>query len=216
MKRALVLPLLLLGCSRESDVRVYKVPKLAPPPAAADHPDHPGHADHAQPPAGMPEPGMPGAPTGGPGMGGPGAGGPGMNAPASTALDWKDPAGWKRERGSGMRVASYQLPGGVECTVISLAGSGGGDLANVNRWRGQMGLQDIPSLDGAATPFKTPLGQATVVEFDGAGPQAGRRMVAAMLLDGATSWFFKMTGPSGAVAKAKPGLMQLMGSLRRG
>jgi hypothetical protein len=218
MKRALVLPLLLLGCSRESDVRVYKVPKLAPPPAAAasDHPDHPGHEAHAQPPAAAPDPAAPSGPaSGAPGMGGPGAGGAGMNAPASTALDWKDPAGWKREPGSGMRVASFQLPGGVECTVISLAGSGGGDLANVNRWRGQMGLQDIPSLEGAATPLKTPLGQATVVEFDGAGPQAGRRMVAAMLMDGGTSWFFKMTGPAGAVAKAKPGLLQLMGSLRR-
>jgi hypothetical protein len=196
MKRFLWLPLLLLGCSKDSDIQVYKVPK-APASAA---------------PAGMPagHPPLGGGPGAAPGTA------PGMDAPASTALAWTDPAGWTREAGAGMRVASYKLPGEVECTVISLPGDAGGDLANANRWRGQMGLKDIASLDGASSVQKTPLGPARVVDFEGAGPQAGRRMVAAMLSEGGTSWFFKMTGPAGAVAQAKPGFMQLLGSIRRG
>lgn len=203
MKRLLWLPLLLLGCSRDSDITVYKVPKTAGPPTQAALPE--GH-----PPMGGGMPGAgnapaPEAPAGG-----------GMDAPASTALAWTDPPGWKRETGSGMRVASYKLEGGVEVTVISLSGSGGGDLENVNRWRGQMGLPPVQSLQGAVTEIPSGHGPAKLVEFDGAGPQAGKRMVAALKDEHGTTWFFKMTGPSAAVAKAKPGLVQLLGSLRHG
>ncbi len=193
MRYLWVLPLLLAGCSKSSDVSVYKVPKEVPKSAAGD--SHEGH-DHAP---------------------GEGHGAPAdlSQAPASTAMDWKDPAGWKREAGAGFRVATFHLPGEAECSVVSLSGAAGGDLANVNRWRSQMGLGDVASLQGLAKPVKTPLGPATLVEFDGAGPQQGRRMVGAILEDGATSWFFKLTGPAGAVDKAKPGLIQLLGTLRR-
>lgn len=199
MRYLWVLPLLLVGCSKSSDVSVYRVPKEAPKNAAAD--SHAGH-DHAP----------------GEGHGAPAPGGLDQDlsqAPASKAMDWKDPAGWKREAGAGFRVATFHLPGNAECSVISLAGAAGGELANVNRWRGQMGLGDITSLQGLAKPVKTPLGPATLVEFDGAGSHQGHRMVGAILEDGATSWFFKLTGPAGAVDKAKPGLIQLLGTLRR-
>lgn len=210
MKRLIWLPLLLVGCSKESDIQVYKVPKAPAAAAPAALPDgHPPMGGSAPAPAAAPG----ATPAMAPGMTG---GGPGMEAPASTALSWTDPPGWTRQAGAGMRVASYKLPGDVEVTVISLSGAAGGDLPNVNRWRGQMGLPEIPSLDGATTNQKTPLGSARMVEFDGAGAQAGRRMVAAMLTEGEASWFFKMTGPAGAVAKAKPGLLQLLGSVRRG
>ena len=138
------------------------------------------------------------------------------NAPASTSLAWKDPAGWKREAGSGMRVATYALPDGAECSVISLPGAAGGDLANVNRWRGQMGINEVASLQGLATSVKTPIGASTLVDFEGAGAQQGRRMVAAILTDGGTSWFFKLTGPNAAVGQAKPNLIKLLGTLSRG
>ncbi|HJV23404.1 MAG TPA: hypothetical protein VJ570_11945 [Holophagaceae bacterium] len=179
---------------------VYKVPKELPKNAAADsHEGHnhaPGEGHGAAAPGGMtPDP---------------------SQAPASTAMDWKDPAGWTREQGSGFRVATFHLPGEAECSVVSLGGAAGGDLANVNRWRGQMGLGDVTSLQGLAKPVKTSLGPATLVEFDGGGAQKGRRMVGVILVDGSTSWFFKLTGPAGAVDKAKPGLIQLLGTLRRG
>lgn len=200
MRTLWLLPLLIVGCSKSSDVSVYKVPKELPKNAAAD--SHEGH-NHA-----------PGEGHGAPAPGGAMAPDP-SQAPASTAMDWKDPVGWNREAGSGFRVASFRLPGSAECSVVSLSGAAGGELANVNRWRGQMGLGDVTSLQGLSKPVKTPLGPATLVEFDGGGAQKGRRMVGAILVDGSTSWFFKLTGPAGAVDKAKPGLIQLLGTLRR-
>lgn len=196
MKRFLWLPLLLLGCSRESDVRVYKVPKLPQGAPAGTLPlGHPP-MEGAMPPGAAP--------------------GGGMEAPASTALAWDDPPGWKREAGSGMRVASYKVPGDVEVTIISLAGAAGGDLDNVNRWRGQVGLPPIKTLEGAVIPVETGHGAGRMVEFDGAGAHAGKKMVAVIKDEHGTAWFFKMTGPAAAVAKAKPALVQMLRSLRHG
>ena len=191
MRRLIFASLLLAGCSKSSDVTVTKVPKEVP---AAAHGAGDGH-DHAAEAGGMAE-----------GL---------EQAPASKALNWKDPVGWKREPGAGMRVATYTLGAGLECSVVSLTGTAGGDLANVNRWRGQMGLPEVTSLQGVATQVKTPIGTSIVVDLEGAGPQQGKRMVAAIVTEGATSWFFKLTGPGDAVGRSKPGLIKLLGSLNR-
>ena len=65
------------------------------------------------------------------------------------ALKWALPKGWTETPGSGMRYATLTPPGAgkVEMSVVVLPGAAGGELANVNRWRGQIGL---PPLDEAA------------------------------------------------------------------
>ncbi|TMB35869.1 MAG: hypothetical protein E6J61_01015, partial [Deltaproteobacteria bacterium] len=46
---------------------------------------------------------------------------------------------------SGVRTASLKpaVAGHVEVSLTVLPGMAGGDLANVNRWRGQLGLSAI-------------------------------------------------------------------------
>src|SRR4051812_36103019 len=63
-------------------------------------------------------------------------------APAAEgALAWKLPKGWTDEAGSGMRYATIKpADGKVEVSVVVLPGPAGGELANVHRWRGQIGL----------------------------------------------------------------------------
>ncbi len=74
-----------------------------------------------------------------------------MASPARpSGLRWTAPAGWKELAGSGMRVASFELPktaGKAEVTVVALPGDVGGELANVNRWRGQLALPPIEQED---------------------------------------------------------------------
>lgn len=205
MRRLIFASLLLTGCSKTSDVTVYKVPKEVAP---APHGPGDGHDHGTPPPMGAPDMGAPGMNMGAVPEGV-------ENAPASTGLTWKDPSGWKREAGSGMRVATYALGDGTECSVVSLPGAAGGDLANVNRWRGQMGLSDVGTLQGLATPLKTPLGTSLLVDFEGAGAKQGQRLVAVIVTDGGTSWFFKLTGPIASVNRAKPNLIKLLGTLNR-
>ena len=45
-----------------------------------------------------------------------------------------------------MRLASFEVPystGSGDLSIMELSGSGGGLEANVNRWRGQIGLDPV-------------------------------------------------------------------------
>lgn len=57
---------------------------------------------------------------------------------------WHAPDGWVFDPGPRpMRVATYMIPdeaGDIELAITRFPGRVGGELANINRWRGQMGL----------------------------------------------------------------------------
>jgi hypothetical protein len=55
------------------------------------------------------------------------------------------PSGWTTQvqGGGGIVAASFTGAGGARITATRLANDGGGDLANINRWRGQLGLAPL-------------------------------------------------------------------------
>lgn len=134
--------------------------------------------------------------------------------PDAPGLAWSVPAGWSQRTGSGMRLATLMPPvgGGVELSVVRLAGDAGGDLANVNRWRGQLGLAPVDSLAGQAETVAAPAGPARVVALSSAD---GRALLGAILQDGDSCWFFKLTGPAAAVARLEADYRSFIRSLRR-
>jgi hypothetical protein len=146
---------------------------------------------------------------------------PDMPAPPTpkASLQWSLPKGWSESQGGGtMRFATFKAPyaGKLEATVVVLPGPAGGELANVNRWRGQIGLQmlDEAGLTKARTVLKTKAGPLNVYDFTSEG-QAKSRMVAGYIStpDGNT-WFLKLTGDADPVAKAKPDFLTILGSVR--
>ena len=59
---------------------------------------------------------------------------------------WTVPSGWQEGQLAQFLVAKYVIAGAdgtAAVNVSSLAGDGGGLLANVNRWRGQLGLPPV-------------------------------------------------------------------------
>lgn len=80
-------------------------------------------------------------------------------AAEASGRPWKVPDGWTEDaKPRPMRVATFIAPhpdGSVEVAVTRFAGRVGGVLANINRWRGQMGLQPISEseLETAITRF---------------------------------------------------------------
>ena len=194
---------LLLGC-RSDEVAHYRVPKEAPFAPSGPRP--------AMPPQPM------GERTGD--SGGMGAA-PDMPPPPTpkASMKWSLPKGWTEAQGGGsMRFATFKAPyaGKLEGTVVVLPGPAGGELANVNRWRGQIAL---PALDEAGlaksrTVIKTKAGQLNVYDFTSEG-QTKSRMVAGYIStpDGNT-WFLKLTGDADSVAKAKPDFITILGSVR--
>ena len=138
-------------------------------------------------------------------------------APLS-ALKWTLPKGWAEEKGGGMRFATLKpsTPGKLDVSVIVLPGMAGGELSNVNRWRGQIGLSPIDekALGAARKVLKSKAGDVALFDFTSEG-QTRTRMVTGLLStpDGST-WFLKMLGDEGPVSKAKPEFTQLLESLR--
>ena len=104
---------------------------------------------------------------------------------------WKLPEGWEQQDASGMRLATLRLESDgepLEMSVIALPKRpGAGDqftLANVNRWRGQMGLASVEKLDAEPDTIKqrTTHGKPmTLVDLRGhqqpstMGPMSGMR-----------------------------------------
>ena len=66
-----------------------------------------------------------------------------VDSPKST-IRWETPEMWVISSGSSMRLASFEVPymGGTgDLSVIQLAGTGGGLMPNINRWRRQLNLE---------------------------------------------------------------------------
>ncbi len=184
-----------VGCGKEAVTHV-QVPKEATPTAAPEAFHAMGAPGSAQPPA---------ATTG--------------SAAEATAggLAWTLPKGWTESRSSGMRYATLKPPGAgrVDVSVVVLPGPAGGELANVNRWRGQIGLPPVneAALASARKAIRTRAGQVSLFDFTSEG-QARTRMIAGVLSAGGNSWFLKMVGDAEAVGAARPDFLRLLETLR--
>lgn len=119
-------------------------------------------------------------------------------------MTWKAPEHWKAEAGGGGIIAAgYTIEntgGKARATVTSLNSDGGGTLANVNRWRDQLGLS--PATDITGTGAKD-LGKGAVI-VDLSNTAGSDRMVAAVVPAGnGSTWFFKLRGAPAAVEAEK-------------
>jgi hypothetical protein len=131
-------------------------------------------------------------------------------------LRWTLPSGWKETPGTGMRLATWTPPGGLktEGTVVSLPGDSGGELANVNRWRGQIGLPptDEAGIAAARTTLNTKAGSVAVYDFTSGGT-VKTRLIAAVAKTGDTTWFFKLMGEAAATESARAGFLTILKGL---
>jgi hypothetical protein len=137
--------------------------------------------------------------------------------PSGQGLRWTLPAGWKESSGGQMRFATLLPPveGKLDVSVIRLPGPAGGELANVNRWRNQIGLAPVgePDLAPMRKTLRSPAGDLAVYDFSSDGAKKTRTIAGLASIQGDT-WFVKMTGDAEAVASARAAFLDLLGSLR--
>ncbi len=133
------------------------------------------------------------------------------------AVAWTLPQGWTQNFTGGIRYATLvpSGPPGIDASVVVLPGPAGGELANVNRWRGQIGLAplDQAGLPGVRKMVETQVGPVSLFDFSSEGERK-TRLVAGLVVINGNSWFFKMAGESTLVGNALPAFTQLIGSLR--
>jgi len=114
------------------------------------------------------------------------------------------PDNWTRDpNASSVVAAAYTAGTGARITATVLGGQGGGILPNINRWRGQVGLEPVPTLEDAGGQD---IGGALLVNIT--GEQAS--IVAAIVTEGDHSWFFKMTGAPSEIEPELPAFQRFV------
>jgi hypothetical protein len=148
------------------------------------------------------------------------------NTPVATAsgsgLTWTAPAHWKTKTGSAMRKGSYALTadgvtGEADMSITAFPGDVGGDLANLNRWRGQLQLPPVgqAEFDAQTQHLDRNDLHMTVVDITGKGQDGSpHRTLGAMVPHGGATWFFKLQGPEPIVAKEKTAFMAMLDTIK--
>ncbi len=141
-----------------------------------------------------------------------------MNAPrAEWTVKHQAPKNWKEIPPNQFSELGFEVVDGKQratITVSQLAGDAGGMLANVNRWRGQIGLRPIDNaqLDKDAQAFAVSDEKGKLVDLKGEPPDA-KRIVGVILPRGDHTYFFKMTGPSELVGNQRSAFETFMKSV---
>jgi hypothetical protein len=195
--------LLVTGCGREQ-VQVYQVSNDAPTlQAAATPPPNITAGDSSS----MSAQAMPA----------------GSVSPDTSAglVTWTTPANWTQTAATAMRVGSFKISGSnaqeAEVSIVPLAGMAGGDFANVNRWRGQVGLPSAADdvLQAAAENVDAGGQPAGLYDVAGTNSLSGEvnRIIAVIQHREGTTWFVKMTGDANLVEQQKPVFVDFLKSL---
>lgn len=145
--------------------------------------------------------------------------------PGSAKTDkptWVVPTGWQEQAATSMRLASFMVSGEgsakADVSVIKLSGMAGGILANVNRWRSQIGLQpvDEAALQKLVTSRDIGGVQVTFVDMVGRSVESGdpARLLAAIVPRAEGTWFYKMLGNDALVAQQRQAFDQFVETAR--
>jgi len=198
--------LLVFSACREAKVQSYRVPKEAPPP-----------------PLSFDMPGMASTTTGD--SNGAAAASPTINAASSAdaALRWDAPESWAALPPVAMRVAGYRLStadgaASAELTITAFPGDVGGDLANINRWRGQIGLAPLAAeaLASEIQQLRTaPHDRAfKLVEMANTQSSPPQATLAAYTEHEGSTWFFKLTGAPAVVASERAAFLAFLQTIQ--
>ena len=135
------------------------------------------------------------------------------DAGATGRFKWAVPDQWRAVPPGQMQVAKFNVPAQdgakADVTVSIFPSDTGGTLANVNRWRKQVGLAEIGESDLA--PLITPLepGSAAVL-VDLVNDK--KRLLGAIVPRGNEWFFYKLLGDAAAVTAARDSFIEFVKS----
>ena len=170
--------ILIAGCDRNSEIKVYRVSKAPLEESVPQQQD--------VMPTNTAAPRMPG----------------GIAPVAETAVS--TPPNWEPQPLSQMRQASFLVKGDngavADISFVSLGSAAGNVLDNINRWLEQLGQPPVTEQKLADTEqrLRTSLGDVVIVDLAGlpkdADPARDGRIIAGMITTGDSTLFFKMRG----------------------
>jgi hypothetical protein len=142
---------------------------------------------------------------------------PGMAEAAAEAgaIRYTVPEGWEEVPPSGIRKVNLIVEdenGRAELTVLVFPGDVGGRLANINRWREQVGLEPVAPEELPAFTEAYPISQhgGLYVRLEG-GAQS---ILGGLLPFHGFTWFFKFQGSTGTVLANEAEMKVFLDSVR--
>ena len=142
---------------------------------------------------------------------------PGMAKAAKEAgvINYKVPEGWEELPLSGIRKVNLAVEdenGRAELTVLAFPGDVGGQLANINRWREQIGLEtvDAEMLYGFTNSYSISGHGGLYVRLEG----TPKSILGVLLPFHGYTWFFKFLGDSGTVLANEAAMKGFIDSVR--
>ena len=124
---------------------------------------------------------------------------------SAVEFHWTVPAQWKPASHNQMQIARFTIPqkgaGTGEVFVSLFDADTGGTLANVNRWRTQLGLPNTTEKDLSKliSPLDPALPESILVDMT----NNGRRLIGAIVPRKGSFWFYKLLGDADAVSSQK-------------
>jgi hypothetical protein len=150
------------------------------------------------------------------GLGGPFSRRDTASEPSAAGFTAETPSGWSTGKVGGMRKAAFTVEDGDhrgEVTVIDLSRDAGDRLANVNRWRGQVGLEPTDAEGLNSLLERIDVGDAPGDFVELAGPK-GETILGAIVDRGDKTWFFKLQGPTPLATAQKAAFQAYVRSVR--
>lgn len=127
------------------------------------------------------------------------------SAPSGVKFGWAVPEQWKQIAAGQMQVAKFVVPengaGKAEVSVSIFPSDTGGALANVNRWRRQIGASEIDATELAkvVTALDPADSQTMLVDMK----NSGKQLIGAIVPRGGQWFFYKLLGDEAAVTPQK-------------
>jgi hypothetical protein len=138
-------------------------------------------------------------------------------------VHYKTPAGWTDLGAGGMRAARFSVPSKsgneIDVSIIALPGISAGKADIVNLWREQVRLPQVTDQELVNMTETVEIGgkQGELFDMVSGEPLINEthkaRILVAMVKDGDTSWFMKMTGEEESVRARKPEFVEFLKSL---
>ncbi|MEO7099270.1 MAG: hypothetical protein ABI162_07900 [Luteolibacter sp.] len=139
------------------------------------------------------------------------------HAAQAGSVVWQTPGDWKQEKAGQFVTAAYALPSGGRVTVSKLAGDGGGLAANINRWRGQVGLKPLADKEVVGQPLKIAESDEEMLLFNLTSETSAddtEGILAGVLPLKTETWYFKFSGPVGVLKKTGGVFAEFLGTVR--
>lgn len=116
----------------------------------------------------------------------------------------KNPSKWVKKGSTKLRLVNYSVDEETDCYLTFLPGQAGGILANINRWRKQIGLEDISKIPDRSIQFAEK--EAVIVEM-----KNNSNATLGLIQERSGGLLFvKMSGPAKSIAENKESFFQFL------